>query len=162
MNCFRRQGFLRASRDYLLLYPDALKRWLDSNRTESLHTSVHKVKRQGKGIAANPRPLTSREREVVDLVAQGRTNREISRRLSITEQTVKNHLQSIFGKLDASNRRQACSRFAHLYENGAAGRKEIQKAAAVHLEPATSAVTRRSAFSRIDLTCAIPSDAQAG
>ena len=48
--------------------------------------------------------LTLREREVAKLVASGFTNREIGQRLSISEQTVKNHLQSIFRKLALSNR----------------------------------------------------------
>ena len=84
MNCFRRQGFLQCSRDYLQLYPDALQRWLDSSCSESNHTNLHKMNPPLKGIAADPRPLTSREREVVGLAAQGRNNREIAQWLSIS------------------------------------------------------------------------------
>lgn len=128
MNCFRRQGFLQCSRDYLLLYPDALQRWLDSTCSESNHTNLHKMNPPLKGIAADPRPLTSREREVVGLAAQGRNNREIAQWLSISEQTVKNHLQSIFDKLGASNRQQASWMFAHLDENQGAGGKVRKRA----------------------------------
>src|SRR5205823_4531100 len=87
MNSFRRQGFLRCSRDYLLLYPAALQRWLDSAGSESHHNSAHKPERQLKRIAADPAPLTLREREVVGLTAQGLRNREIAQQLSISEQT---------------------------------------------------------------------------
>jgi CRP/FNR family cyclic AMP-dependent transcriptional regulator len=159
MNCFRRQGFLRCSRDYLLLYPDALQQWLDSNGSESRDTNVGKL--QPKRIAPDPQPLTSREREVVGLAAEGLKNREIAQRLSISEQTVKNHLQSIFGKLNTSNRRQASWRFARLQENDATGHKRTQKAP-VHLELATSPVAGRNNFPGSDLTCTVLSDAQAG
>ena len=48
--------------------------------------------------------LTAREHEVAQLVASGYTNQEIGDRLSISLQTVKNHLQSIFRKLAIANR----------------------------------------------------------
>jgi len=48
--------------------------------------------------------LTPREREVLQLVAEGHTNKEIGKALSITEDTVKKHMQSILAKLDATNR----------------------------------------------------------
>jgi DNA-binding NarL/FixJ family response regulator len=51
--------------------------------------------------------LTEREREVLALLAQGASNREIASRLSITEGTVKNHVSNILGKLQAENRTQA-------------------------------------------------------
>ncbi len=52
-------------------------------------------------------PLSDREREVLVLLAQGRSNREIAEQLVITEGTVKNHVSSILGKLQAENRTQA-------------------------------------------------------
>lgn len=48
--------------------------------------------------------LTGRELEIVTLVAQGLRNKDISEQLSITEQTVKNHLHNIFDKLGVSDR----------------------------------------------------------
>lgn len=51
--------------------------------------------------------LTEREREVLVLVAQGRSNREIADELIITERTVKFHVSAIMGKLDATNRTEA-------------------------------------------------------
>ncbi len=48
--------------------------------------------------------LTAREQEIVTLVAQGFRNKEIADKLSISEQTVKNHLHNIFDKLGVSDR----------------------------------------------------------
>ncbi|WGX96401.1 response regulator transcription factor [Nocardioides sp. L-11A] len=55
-----------------------------------------------------PRPLlTARELEVLQLVAEGRTNHQIGVQLFIGEATVKTHLQHIMGKLDAPDRAAA-------------------------------------------------------
>jgi DNA-binding CsgD family transcriptional regulator len=59
--------------------------------------------------------LTVREREVVALVAQGRTNREIAATLVISEHTVARHVQNVFGKLGVASRTALCF-FA--YEHG--------------------------------------------
>ncbi len=64
---------------------------------------------------ANPlAPLSEREREVLVLIAQGCSNREIAERLVIAEGTVKTHVSSILGKLQAENRTQAAN-IAHRY-----------------------------------------------
>lgn len=47
-------------------------------------------------------PVTSREREVLSLMAQGLTNRAIARRLVVTAGAVEKHVASIFQKLDLS------------------------------------------------------------
>jgi DNA-binding NarL/FixJ family response regulator len=52
-------------------------------------------------------PLSVREHEVLVLVAQGYSNREIAERLVLVEGTVKNHVSNILGKLQAENRTQA-------------------------------------------------------
>ncbi|NTW01013.1 MAG: hypothetical protein HGA19_06825 [Oscillochloris sp.] len=57
--------------------------------------------------AAVTEPLSEREREIVNLMAIGCSNRDIAGRLSIVEGTVKTHLKHIFGKLGASNRTEA-------------------------------------------------------
>lgn len=51
-------------------------------------------------------PLTAREQQVLRLVADGLTNRDIAQRLGISENTVKNHLKNILAKLHAENRTQ--------------------------------------------------------
>jgi len=54
-----------------------------------------------------PSPLTPREEEILQLVANGRSTTEVARELFISAKTVKNHLGSIYAKLDASDRTQA-------------------------------------------------------
>jgi DNA-binding CsgD family transcriptional regulator len=54
--------------------------------------------------------LTAREHDVLALLADGRSNRDIAAQLSISEHTVKFHLASIFGKLGASTRTEAVQR----------------------------------------------------
>lgn len=51
--------------------------------------------------------LTRRELEVLKLVAKGHFNKEIAIQLDISERTVKNHISSIFRKIDVSDRTQA-------------------------------------------------------
>jgi DNA-binding NarL/FixJ family response regulator len=51
--------------------------------------------------------LSPREFEVVSLVAEARTNREIARKLYISEATVKRHLANVYNKLGASSRMEA-------------------------------------------------------
>jgi DNA-binding NarL/FixJ family response regulator len=52
-------------------------------------------------------PLSAREIEVLDCVAQGFSNKEIADELYVTEQTVKNHMTSVLRKLDVNDRVQA-------------------------------------------------------
>jgi two-component system, NarL family, response regulator LiaR len=52
-------------------------------------------------------PLSPREREVLDLIARGHSNRQIASELIIGEQTVKTHVSSILTKLDLQDRVQA-------------------------------------------------------
>jgi len=68
----------------------------------------------GKLLAATlraPRPaadsLTTREREVLILIADGATNRQIARQLGISERTARTHVSSILGKLALASRTQA-------------------------------------------------------
>lgn len=51
--------------------------------------------------------LTSREQDVLKLIAQGCSNKEIASKLFISEKTVKNHVYNIFRKIDVSDRTQA-------------------------------------------------------
>jgi two-component system, NarL family, nitrate/nitrite response regulator NarL len=80
--------------------------WLDSHTTAA-------VMRQfaapgeiggGSGKSRERSPLSQREREIVQLVAQGYKNKEMAEKMFISEQTVKNHLHNIFDKLGVSDR----------------------------------------------------------
>jgi len=51
--------------------------------------------------------LTKREIEVLDLIAAGHSTREVAERLFISPKTVRNHLASVYRKLDARNRTEA-------------------------------------------------------
>jgi len=53
------------------------------------------------------RPLTSREREILSLVASGTSNKGIARALSVSANTVKFHLAAVFDKLNAATRAEA-------------------------------------------------------
>lgn len=63
---------------------------------------------EGKGVSVSPFPeLTDREREVLDLIAEGLDNATIADRLYISNKTVSNHISNIFTKLRLSDRAQA-------------------------------------------------------
>ena len=53
--------------------------------------------------------LTPRETEVLQLISEGNSNKEIGNRLGISEETVKGHVKNILGKLGANDRTQAVS-----------------------------------------------------
>lgn len=59
------------------------------------------------GASGNEAPLTAREYEILMLIGTGRTNKEIGRELSISDQTVKTHLHNIYVKLHRSGRYKA-------------------------------------------------------
>ncbi len=82
--------------------------WLDSHTTAAVmrqfaspsdHGSIN-----GGGKGRERSPLSTREREIVALVAQGYKNKEMAEKMFISEQTVKNHLHNIFDKLGVSDR----------------------------------------------------------
>jgi len=54
--------------------------------------------------------LTDREREVLELLARGRSNAEIGRQLAISAKTVRNHVSNVFAKLQVADRAQAIIR----------------------------------------------------
>ncbi len=82
---------------------------------------VHRYRRLGSAAEKPPQPkatedssLTTRELEVLRLVAAGATNGEIARSLWVTEQTVKFHLSNVYRKLAVGNRTEA-SHYAHVH-----------------------------------------------
>jgi DNA-binding NarL/FixJ family response regulator len=76
--------------------------WLDKKKTSDV---IEAFKKSAESGPRREKPLLSdREKEIVQLVAQGFRNREIGEKLFISEQTVKNHLHNIFDKLGVSDR----------------------------------------------------------
>ena len=59
-------------------------------------------------------PLTSRELEVLEMLAAGRSNQAIARELVVTLDTVKKHVSHVLGKLGAASRTEAVARARQL------------------------------------------------
>jgi DNA-binding NarL/FixJ family response regulator len=85
--------------------------WLDSHTTAAVmrqfSTGMEGSGSGSGGAGSKGRersPLSTREREIVALVAQGYKNKEMAEKMFISEQTVKNHLHNIFDKLGVSDR----------------------------------------------------------
>ncbi len=83
--------------------------WLDSHTTAAVMRQFSTALDGGSGSGGGGKgrersPLSTREREIVALVAQGYKNKEMAEKMFISEQTVKNHLHNIFDKLGVSDR----------------------------------------------------------
>ena len=63
----------------------------------------------GSAHSPDPQRLSTREQEVLKLVAQGKTNREIARTLFVSESTVRSHVHNVLAKLELTNRVQAAA-----------------------------------------------------
>ena len=81
--------------------------WLDRSTTAEVvrqFASKNEVPKRISGRERDANSLSTREREIVSLVAQGYKNKEMAEKMFISEQTVKNHLHNIFDKLGVSDR----------------------------------------------------------
>ncbi len=79
-------------------------RWRDGAVRE-LRALGHRVRRQARDASSGaPGPLTAREREIADLVAAGRTNREVAEQLVLSAKTIEAHLRNIYAKLGVRSR----------------------------------------------------------
>jgi DNA-binding CsgD family transcriptional regulator len=83
---------------------------LDQRRAEVATRLTRGGMRAAEAQQRGPFSLTQRELEVLQLLAEGSTNGEMSARLFISPKTTKNHLAAIFQKLDVTNRTQALVR----------------------------------------------------
>ena len=83
----------------------SLRQVADGQRLLPLPPSDQTVLREQRNVAENVLSvLTDRERQIMRLVSEGLSNKEIGRRLSIVDGTIKVHLHNIFQKLEISNR----------------------------------------------------------
>jgi ATP/maltotriose-dependent transcriptional regulator MalT len=89
-----------------------LRREAGPERLDELRRAARRLSACQGGDGGRPmaEQLTGRERAVLELVAEGATNAEIAGRLHIAVSTVKAHINSLFGKLDARSRTQALAR----------------------------------------------------
>ena len=84
-----------------LIQPQVAKKIISAIR-ENNHTDICKLKSLAE--------LTPREKEIAQLIGEGRSNKEISKQLYITEGTVKNHVTRILDKLEVRDRTQLAIR----------------------------------------------------
>ncbi len=97
-----------ARRDAAALGAQPLVALIDGLARRARISLVEDVAAAG-ATAAEQAGLTARECEVLGLIAQGRTNREIGTQLFISEKTVSVHVSRILAKLGAANRAQAAT-----------------------------------------------------
>ena len=76
-------------------------------------TVLRHVARRDQNAGPNTVSLTPREQSVIDLLARGKSNKEIAATLGVTERTAKFHVSAIFTKLGVSNRTEAVARAVH-------------------------------------------------
>lgn len=80
-----------------VVYPQAVHNWL-----------LRRASRVGR---SDPNQLTTREEQVLALIAEGMTNQEIAAQLVVSENTIKYHIQNIYSKLNVTNRTGAARHF---------------------------------------------------
>ena len=94
-----------------LIDPTLVERLLDRLRRPEAETNASAGSGAGAGAQTGPRPhgaaLTDREQEILTLIAEGLTNRQIGERLFLAEKTVKNYVSGLLAKLGFERRTQA-------------------------------------------------------
>ena len=83
--------------------------WAIAQGLVVLYPSELRMSRQTDVDEIMVEPLTPREREVLQMLGQGKSNKEIAARLKISEHTAKFHVASVLGKLGAATRAEAVS-----------------------------------------------------
>lgn len=87
----------------------------DVRAAQRLHEALNPVNRRGRAKS----DLTDREREIAELAAAGRTNRQIAENLSLSERTVESHLRSVFNKLSVRGKSELIARWRDLTTDAA-------------------------------------------
>lgn len=91
----------------------------------AITSTVFRALRRGPegDVRGDPHELTARELEVMNLLSEGRTNREIADRLVLSEKTVKNHVNNCYRKLGVTRRAQAIAWWLGSAREDPAGRQ---------------------------------------
>ena len=95
----------------------ARQAWTDGEHL-TMHEAVAMALEEAHPTARRPGGLSSREREVAQLVARGMSSPEIGELLHLSSRTVDNHLGRIYAKLGLSSRLQLATWFAHSADRG--------------------------------------------
>ena len=103
-----------AAHGQVLLQPDIASKVFSTLPTSAIHTSSSLPKTTFSTPSSDyidatlhVEQLTEREREILTLISQGASNRQVAERLYVTEGTIKNHMSNILGKLGVRDRTQA-------------------------------------------------------
>jgi two-component system, NarL family, response regulator DevR len=88
---------------------------LDPHITNQVLTRIRALASRPQTAASDT--LTAQELRVLAILAEGKTNKEIARDLSVSEKTVRNHVYNLFQKLGVSSRSQATARFLRTFPN---------------------------------------------
>lgn len=102
------KGLKNGADDYIIK-PFVLPNLLARMEAVLRRTRTHTTKKENNlpKVDVSPNILTAREKEVLKLAAKGDNNKEIAKKLVLTEVTIKSHMNSIFKKLKVTNRTQA-------------------------------------------------------
>jgi two-component system nitrate/nitrite response regulator NarL len=106
------RGAIRRDASVTLLVASTLAVAAGASVVEPAHLSL--LRPEGPAAAEALETLTPREREVLELLAQGLSNRAIAGQLAISEHTAKFHVTSLMGKLGAQKRVEAVVRAARM------------------------------------------------
>lgn len=90
---------------------------LDPSTTARLMRSLREAEADSPPEDERLAVLSERERSVLDLIGEGLTNRQIAKRLYLSEKTVKNHISRLLGKLGVERRVQAAVIAAEVREH---------------------------------------------
>ncbi|HET9671469.1 MAG TPA: response regulator transcription factor, partial [Actinomycetota bacterium] len=113
------RGFVRKA-DGLRDLPETLRRVVAGERVmapaleQDAVTALGRLARRAREGAEVASDLTSRERQILELLSEGRTMRQIATRLGISPRTVETHVGKVYRKLGVRTRVQAVSRAASL------------------------------------------------
>lgn len=103
----------RARVDGVLFRPDLTLRTLAETLTGVMRGETAPAPSRRLQDQVRRRALTPREREVLRLMAQGMSNKQIARRLAVSEHGIKKHVANVLVKLDSPNRTIAAVRALH-------------------------------------------------